>query len=93
MKMPRAKLTEQPEYELCYPIMLQPRDINYGGHLGVDSLVSIVGAARAYIFKSIGLSEGNLGKDKVGIIMTDFTVNLKAQVLCSTTLKFTPSGS
>ncbi len=51
--MPRAKLTEQPEYEFCYPIMLQPRDINYGGHLGVDSLVSIVGAARAYIFKSI----------------------------------------
>ncbi len=51
MKMPRAKLTEQPEYEFCYPIMLQPRDINYGGHLGVDSLVSIVGAARAYIFK------------------------------------------
>ncbi len=77
--MPRAKLTEQPEYEFCYPIMLQPRDINYGGHLGVDSLVSIVGAARAYIFKSIGLSEGNLGKDKVGIIMTDFTVSLKAQ--------------
>ncbi len=77
--MPRAKLTEQPEYEFCYPITLQPRDINYGGHLGVDSLVSIVGTARAYIFKSIGLSEGNLGNGRAGIIMTDFTVNLKAQ--------------
>lgn len=77
--MPRTKLTEQPTYEFCYPITLQPRDINYGGHLGVDSLVSIVGAARAYIFNSIGLSEGNLGNGRVGIIMTDFTVNLKAQ--------------
>jgi len=77
--VPRTKLTEQSEYEFCYPITLQPRDINYGGHLGVDSLVSIVGAARAYIFKSIGLSEGNLGNGRVGIIMTDFTVNLKAQ--------------
>jgi acyl-CoA thioesterase FadM len=77
--MARTKLTEQPQYEFCYPITLQPRDINYGGHLGVDSLVSIVAAARAYIFKSIGLSEGNLGNDRAGIIMTDFTVNLKAQ--------------
>jgi len=77
--MPRAKLTEQPTYEFCYPITIQPRDINYGGHLGVDSLVSIIGTARAYIFKSICLSEGNLGDNRVGIIMTDFMVNLKAE--------------
>ena len=77
--MPRTKLTEQPEYEFCYPITIQPRDINYGGHLGVDSLVSIIGTARAYIFKSIGLSEGNLGNNRAGIIMTDFTVSLKAE--------------
>jgi len=77
--MPRAKLIEQPIYEFCYPIMVQPRDINYGGHLGVDSLVSIIGTARAYIFKSIHLSEGNLGDNRVGIIMTDFMVNLKAE--------------
>ena len=77
--MPRAKLIEQPIYEFCYPIMVQPRDINYGGHLGVDSLVSIIGTARAYTFKSIGLSEGNLGDNRVGIIMTDFMVNLKAE--------------
>ncbi|MBP1746239.1 MAG: hypothetical protein H6Q54_854, partial [Deltaproteobacteria bacterium] len=68
--MPRTKLTEQPTYEFCYPITIQPRDINYGGHLGVDSLVSIIGTARAYIFKSIRLSEGNLGDNRVGIIMT-----------------------
>jgi acyl-CoA thioester hydrolase len=77
--MPRTKLAEQPVYEFCYPITIQPRDINYGGHLGVDSLVSIVGAARAYIFKSIDLSEGNLGNNKAGIIMTDFVVNLKTE--------------
>jgi len=77
--MPRTKLTEQPTYEFCYPITVQPRDINYGGHLGVDSLVSIIGTARAYIFQSICLSEGNLGDNRVGIIMTDFMVNLKAE--------------
>jgi acyl-CoA thioesterase FadM len=77
--MPRTKLTEQPVYESCYPITLQPRDINYGGHLGVDSLVSIVGTARAYIFKSAGLSETNLGDSRTGIIMMDLVVNLKAE--------------
>jgi len=77
--MPRTKLTEQPVYESCYPITLQPRDINYVGHLGVDSLVSIVGTARAYIFKSVGLSEINLGDGSTGIIMMDLVVNLKAE--------------
>ena len=77
--MPRTKLTELPVYEFRYPITLQPRDINYGGHLGVDSLVSIVGTARAYIFKSVGLSELNLGDNKTGMIMTDFVINLKAE--------------
>lgn len=77
--MPRTKLTEQPSYEFFYPITLQPRDINYGGHLGVDSLVSIIGTARAHIFKSAGLSEINLGDDRTGIIMTDVQVNLKAE--------------
>jgi acyl-CoA thioesterase FadM len=77
--MPRTKLTELPVYKFRYPITLQPRDINYGGHLGVDSLVSIVGTARAYIFKSVGLSELNLGDNKTGMIMTDFVINLKAE--------------
>lgn len=77
--MPRTKLTEQPTYEYCYPITLQPRDINYGGHLGVDSLISIIHAARAYIFKSAGMSETDLGDGRTGIIMTDVEINLKAE--------------
>ena len=77
--MPRTKLTELPVYKFRYPITLQPRDINYGGHLGVDSLVSIVGTARAYIFKSVGLSELNLGDNRAGMIMTDLVINLKAE--------------
>jgi acyl-CoA thioesterase FadM len=77
--MPRTKLTEQPVYEFCYPITLQPRDINYGGHLGVDSLISIIHAARAYIFKSAGISETNLGDGRTGIIMTDVEINLRAE--------------
>ena len=77
--MARVKLSEKPRYEFCYPITLQPRDINYGGHLGVDSLISIIHTARAYIFKSGGISETDLGDGRTGIIMTDVEISLKAE--------------
>jgi acyl-CoA thioesterase FadM len=77
--MPRVKLDEKQRYEYCYPITLQPRDINFGGHLGVDSLISIIHAARAYIFKSAGMSETDLGDGRTGIIMTDVEINLRAE--------------
>jgi acyl-CoA thioesterase FadM len=77
--MPRVKLAEKQRYEYCYPITLQPRDINFGGHLGVDSLISIIHAARAYIFKSAGMSETDLGDSRTGIIMTDVEINLRAE--------------
>ena len=48
--MSRIKLDEQQEYTFLYAITLQPRDINYGGHLGNDSLVALVGTAWATCF-------------------------------------------
>ena len=77
--MPRTKLDEQPVYEFSCAIVLQPRDINYGGHLGNDSLVSLIGAARAGMLHSMALSEGNLGDGKTGIIMADLTVSFRAE--------------
>lgn len=77
--MPRTKLDEQAAYEFSCTVTLQPRDINYGGHLGNDSLVSLIGTARSCMFRSIGLSEGNLGDGKTGIIMADLTVSFKAE--------------
>ena len=77
--MSRIKLDEQHEYTFLYAITLQPRDINYGGHLGNDSLVALVGTARANMFRSLGLSEGDLGDGRTGIIMSDLVVNYKAE--------------
>ena len=77
--MPRIKLVEQQEYQFHYAVRLQPRDINYGGHLGNDAIVSLVGSARADMFHSMGLNEGDLGDGKTGIIMTDLAVSYKAE--------------
>ena len=77
--MPRIKLNEQGSYEFHYTTTLQPRDINYGGHMGHDAIVSVAGAARAYMFRSMGLNELDLGDGRTGIMMSDLVVNFKAE--------------
>lgn len=73
--MPRVKLQLQPSYEFHYEVTLQVRDINYGGHLGNDALVSLLHEARINLLHSLGLSEMNLGDGQTGIIMADLVVN------------------
>jgi acyl-CoA thioester hydrolase len=77
--MPRIKLKEQEVYEFRFPIKVRPQDINYAGHMGNDSLISLVGDARAQLFHSLGLSEMDLGDSQTGIIIADLIVNYKAE--------------
>jgi acyl-CoA thioesterase FadM len=77
--MPRIKLVEQKEYAFHCTILLQPRDINYGGHLGNDALVALLGTARVNMLHSMGMSEMYLGDGKTGIIMSDMVINFKAE--------------
>jgi acyl-CoA thioesterase FadM len=73
--MPKKKLKKQNEYEFKYNITLKMRDINYGGHLGNDAVVSIAHEARIDLLNQMGLTELNLGNNKTGIIMSDLSVN------------------
>lgn len=77
--MARTRLAEQGEYEFHCIIALQPRDINYGGHMGYDALVSLLGTAHARMFRSLGVSETDLGDGKAGTLMSDLSVNYKAE--------------
>jgi acyl-CoA thioester hydrolase len=77
--MPRVKLIEQGLYEFQASFEVRPQDINYSGHVGNDNLISLVGAARAGLFHSMGLSELDLGDRQTGVIMTDLVVNYKAE--------------
>jgi acyl-CoA thioesterase FadM len=73
--MPKVKLKKQDKYEFVYEVSLKVRDINYGGHLGNDSLVSLTHEARLDFLKQMGFDELNLGDGKTGIIMSDLVVN------------------
>ncbi|MBC7866426.1 MAG: thioesterase family protein [Gloeobacteraceae cyanobacterium ES-bin-316] len=56
-------------------IKVRITDINYGNHLGNDSLVSILHEARVLWLHSFGFSE--LDIDGVGLIMSDLGVEFK----------------
>jgi 4-hydroxybenzoyl-CoA thioesterase len=58
-------------------ISIRISDINYGGHLGNDALLSLMQEARMLFFKHYGYTEMNLAG--VGIIMSDAAVVYKSE--------------
>ena len=52
--------------------------LNYGGHVGIDTILSIIHEARVQFLKSFGYSEKDLGG--VGMIMSDVVINFKNEL-------------
>lgn len=76
--MSRVKL-ELPETPLFVTdIDVRITDINYGGHLGNDSLLSLLHEARVRFLKHLGWSESSIGG--VGILMSDAVLVYKAEI-------------
>ncbi len=61
--------------KIIFNTMLEVRiyDINYGNHLGHDSLVSMLHETRVRFLKHLGYSELNI--DGLGLLMTNLIVN------------------
>ena len=76
--MPRVKLDLPARTVFTAEIPVRVTDVNYGGHLGNDSLLSILHQARVRFLKKFGFTESNIGG--VGIIMSDAVLVYKAEV-------------
>lgn len=75
--MARTKLEIPAVLPFSTEIPIRIGDINYGGHLGNDAVLSIVHEARVQFLKSLGYTELNIeGKS---ILMTDAVVLYKAE--------------
>ena len=74
--MPRVKI-DLPEKFLDISIKIPVRitDINYGDHVGNDSLVAIIHEARMQFLQLHGFTELNI--EGVGLIMSDLVVEFK----------------
>ncbi len=70
--MARAKIVFADACLFSTEIPVRITDINYGGHLGNDSVLSMVHEARVQCLRHFGFTEADI--DGVGIIMTDAVV-------------------
>jgi acyl-CoA thioester hydrolase len=72
----RIELPEKLNFTTQIPITI--KDINYGGHVGNDSILSLIHEARMRFLASMGFQE--LDKEKqLGVIMADAAVVYKGE--------------
>jgi acyl-CoA thioesterase FadM len=71
----KIELPEKFIYKTEIPIRIT--DINYGGHLGNDSLLSIIHEARVRFLNHLGYSESNV--EGAGIMMIDAGIQYKSE--------------
>lgn len=77
--MTKIKLKHLESYRFQYHTTLEFRDMNYGGHLGNDAVVSLLQEARIHLLRELGCTELDLGDGETGIIMSDLAVNYRAE--------------
>jgi len=75
--MARIKIEIPDKFIFKTEIPIRITDINYGGHLGNDSLLSIIHEARVRFLNHLGYSEANV--EGTGIIMIDSAIQYKSE--------------
>ena len=84
--MPRLKLVPRNTYPFTCELTVRTTDLNYGGHLGNDRLLSLVHEARVAFLAAHELSE--LDFAGVSLIMGDTAVVYQAEAYAGDELTF-----
>ncbi|MBS1574348.1 MAG: thioesterase family protein [Bacteroidetes bacterium] len=82
--MPRIKIDLPGNFIFSTDIPVRITDINYGGHVGNDTILSILHEARMQFFNRYGYSELNCGG--VGLIMSDAAIEFKNELFYGDTI-------
>lgn len=83
--MGRVKLELPDSFGFTTEVIVRIDDINYGGHLGNDSILSLVHEARVRFLKNVGFTEADI--DGVGLIMTDAVIVYRSEGFYADVLK------
>lgn len=75
--MARIKLDMPENYLFSTEMVVRISDINYGGHLGNDAVLSLIHEARVRFLRQYGYTEMDV--EGYGIIMTDSAIVYKAE--------------
>jgi acyl-CoA thioester hydrolase len=85
-EMPRLRLEPLDGYPFGTDITVRITDLNYGGHVGNDTFLSLIHEARVAFLASLGLSELDCGG--ISLIMADAAVVFLAEAYAGDTLRF-----
>lgn len=78
----RIELPEQFTFSTRIPIRIT--DLNYGGHVGNDTILSLIHEARVQFLKHLGLDELNFEGES--LIMSDAGIEFKAELFYGNTV-------
>jgi len=83
--MPRIKLDLPAHFPFSTLIPIRITDLNYGGHVGNDTVLSLLHEARMQYLQHYGYAE--LSFDGVGLIMSDVAIEFKNELFYGDTVK------
>ena len=75
--MARIKLELPEKFDYSTELTIRVNDINYGKHLGNDSVLTLIHEARLRIFNSLGLNERD--ENGKGLLISDAVIIYKSQ--------------
>ncbi|MFC2125398.1 acyl-CoA thioesterase [Bacteroidota bacterium] len=78
--MARIKINLPKSFPFSTDIKVRITDLNYGGHVGNDSILSIIHEARIQYLISIGFEHEGKGPGGIGIIMTDAAIIYSGEI-------------
>lgn len=84
--MARVKLELPGTFNYATDVRLRVSDINYGGHMDNNAVLSLVHEARVRFLENHGFTEMDV--DGVGIIMVDAVIQYKSEAFYGQTLTF-----
>src|ERR1700761_7533412 len=82
--MPRTKLTLPAAFSFSTEIPVRITDLNYGGPVGNDSILSLIHEIRVQFLRHHGYSE--LDVAGAGLIMTDVAIEFKSEIFYGDTI-------
>jgi acyl-CoA thioester hydrolase len=89
--MPRTKLVLPEHFSFTTEIPIRITDLNYGGHVGNDSILSILHESREQFLRHHDYKEMDLAG--VGLIMSDVTIEFKNELFYGDLLRASVTAS
>jgi acyl-CoA thioesterase FadM len=83
--MPKIKIELPDKFSFTAVIPVRITDLNYGGHAGNDSILSIIHEARVQFLRHYGYGELDLAG--VGLIMSDVAIEFKSELFYGEALR------